>query len=165
MLKMRSPKHGLISRGNFGISCHSRRGCSGGHVDRKFLSADAMARFSFSRRASLGTSPVIFAFETKPLRVVCQDEARARAEFGADVAEALKHRLADLAAAPTGKDIIAGRPSTFGSAGECMRVDLGTAKKLVFAANNIKKPLDTNKRVDWSKVTRIKFLGIEDVNA
>ena len=107
---------------------------------------------------------MIFAFESKSLREVCEDESRARAGFDADVVEALKHRLADLLAATTGKDIIAGHPNAFGSDGECMSVDLGTARKLIFVANHVKKPLDATKRVDWSKVTRIKFLRIENAD-
>jgi hypothetical protein len=162
---MRAPKNGLISRSNLGARGRCPGRCSSGCVDHNFLDARTTARLSSSCRILCGNETVIFAFESKSLRDVCQDESRALAELDAEVAEALKHRLADLAAATTGKDIIAGRPSTFGLAGECMSVDLGTDRKLVFVANHVKKPLGANKRVDWSKVTRIKLLGIQNANA
>lgn len=161
---MCSPNHGSNNRINFGMRGRPRRGPSG-CVDHNFLDTSAAARFSHSCRVLSGNKTVIFAFESKSLRDVCEDESRARAWLEADVVEALKHRLADLLAATTGKDIIAGRPSTFGSEGECMSVDLGAARKLVFVANHVKKPLDASKRVDWSKVTRIKFLRIESADA
>jgi hypothetical protein len=165
MLNMRSPQDGSNNQTNFGMRGLARRGYSSGCVDRKLLGTGAAARFSHSRRVPSGNRTVIFAFESKSLREVCEDESRARGEYDADVVEALKHRLADLLATTTGKDIIAGHPTTFGSEGEYMSVDLGTARKLIFAANHVKKPLDASKRVDWSKVTRIKFLRIESADA
>jgi hypothetical protein len=61
------------------------------------------------------------AFESKALLTLCESESRACSELGADVAESLKHRLADLRAARTATDLLVGRPRTIaGNAGECM---------------------------------------------
>ena len=50
------------------------------------------------------------AFESRWLRTVCENEADADRELGLAVAETLRHRLADLLAATSIDDILAGKP-------------------------------------------------------
>ena len=102
------------------------------------------------------------AFESKVLRTICESESRASLELGAAVAESLKHRLADLRAARTAIDLLAGHPRTIGGReGECMVVDLRDDNRLVFAANHPTSPMTQANNLDWTKVTRIKILRIE----
>ena len=50
------------------------------------------------------------AFNTKSLRAICESEAKAKRELGPSVAGILKHRLADLQAAKSANDLVAGQP-------------------------------------------------------
>lgn len=48
------------------------------------------------------------AFESKRLRTICESEKQSRSAFGDEVAEILKHRLADFRAAGTVRDLVVG---------------------------------------------------------
>jgi plasmid maintenance system killer protein len=99
------------------------------------------------------------AFASKTLREVCEDEEQAERRFGKKVAESLKHRLADLEAAPTATDLIAGRPQLQNPTGN-YSVRLVNGFCLEFAANHVKNPRDKNNGVDWKKVSRIQIMRI-----
>ena len=102
------------------------------------------------------------AFETKPLRTICETEAQAKLELGNAVAEVLKHRLADLRAATAVSDLVAGKPRILdGSAGQLMVVDLYEGSRLVFKSNHIRRSSAGGGEVNWSRVTRIKILRID----
>jgi proteic killer suppression protein len=106
---------------------------------------------------------VQIAFQSKLLRAVCEDEAQARRDYDEAVVEALQHRLADLRAASSVRDIIAGRPRTIeGPEGQCMAVDLAGKWRLVFAANHVANPKTESNTCDWAKVTRVKIMRIEN---
>ena len=110
----------------------------------------------------LGHPPLELAFETKPLRSVCEIEAQAKLEFGSRVAEFLKHRLADMRAAASVTDLVVGKPRIVGgSGGQEMAVDLCDDFRLVFKSNHIRRPTIGVVEVDWSRVTRIKLLRID----
>ena len=100
------------------------------------------------------------AFDSKSLRTVCENETQAKLEFGPRIAEALKHRLADLRAATSPKDLLVGRPRE-GSDPNSMVVDLCDGYQLVFCANHSKSPVTDAGKLDWPKVSRVKILGIE----
>jgi len=105
------------------------------------------------------------AFETKSLRDICENEAQAKVKLGETVAETLKHRLADLQAATSVKDLVAGRPRTMsGSAEKTMLVDLRDGYNLVFTANHPNNPVKQDKTVDWERVSRVKIMSIERDN-
>jgi hypothetical protein len=57
------------------------------------------------------------AFDSKSLRTTCESERQAKLELGDVVAEVLKHRLADLLAAKSVKDLVAGQPRLLDGAG------------------------------------------------
>lgn len=104
------------------------------------------------------------AFESQALRSICEDEDRARQELDPSVAEMLKHRLADLRAAKTPKDLLVGHPR-LDESGNWMIVDLSGASRIVFKANHVKNPTGKNGELDWSRVNRIKILRIEGGHA
>jgi hypothetical protein len=98
------------------------------------------------------------AFETKSLRDICESEERATIELGEAVGEALRHRLADLVAATSTKDVLVGRPRRVD---DYMVIDLGTTQRLVFKANHVENPKTESNDIDWNRVSRIKLLRIE----
>lgn len=103
------------------------------------------------------------AFETKELRDICEHEARAKQELGKQVAEKLKHRLADMISARTVTDLVAGElHEVDGAHPRNMAVKISEGVRLVFSANHNEMPLSRPGAVDWSKVRRIKLVRIED---
>jgi plasmid maintenance system killer protein len=104
------------------------------------------------------------AFETKSIRSLCEKPKKAESKLGMKAANKLKRRLADLIAAPTASDIFAGRPTIQkGNPHERMSVQLGEGFSLVFVANHNQNPVKGG-AVDWSKVNRIRIVGIEAEN-
>jgi hypothetical protein len=105
------------------------------------------------------------AFDSRALRAICESDLQAKAELGANVAEILKHRLADLRAAAYVKDLVAGRPHIVdGSVGH-MVVELSNGYCLVFKSNHTSHPMTDADDIDWTRVTRIKILRIERQHA
>lgn len=106
------------------------------------------------------------AFDTQSLRTICESEPHAKRELGSHMAETLKHRLADLHAAPSPKDLVAGRPRELDGTGpqRAMAVDLRDGHRIVFCANHTKTPMTALGDPDWSRVSRVKILRIEKDN-
>ena len=75
----------------------------------------------------------------------------------------MKHRLADLYAAKSISDLIAGRPRLIegGQFDQFMVVDLSDEYQLIFCANHPNNPTFEYGKIDWSKVSRIKMMHIE----
>jgi hypothetical protein len=106
------------------------------------------------------------AFDSKALRAICENEINAKRDLGPEVAEILKHRLADMHAAPSPKDLVAGRPREQGSQrgqGQ-MVVDLCDGYRIVFCANHPKNPMTASSDLDWSRINRVKILRIDKEN-
>jgi proteic killer suppression protein len=102
------------------------------------------------------------AFESRRLRTICEMEAEAKSELGEAVAEVLKHRVADLRAATSVKELLAGQPRVLdGSEGKHMAVDLADDWRLVFTSNHINRPKDKADDINWACVTRIRLLRID----
>lgn len=102
------------------------------------------------------------AFESKSLRAICESEVEAKVKLGEAVATMLKHRIADLQAATSVKDLVAGRPHEVEeSEGTEMAVELGNGQRLVFTANHSKNPRTKDNGLDWRRITRIKIVRIE----
>ena len=82
-------------------------------------------------------------------------------EMGENIAEALKHRLADLRAATSIKDLIAGKPRTLGVGHlNCLVIDLCDGSRMVLKANHPENPLTDSGDLHWEKVSRIKVMYI-----
>lgn len=95
------------------------------------------------------------------LRETCENEDRAIYELDVHVAKNLKSRLADLRAATSVTELIAGQPREI--EGPChpnFEVDLGGNYLLVFCANHKNIPVLESSAVDWSQVRRVKILRI-----
>lgn len=100
------------------------------------------------------------AFEAKELRDICENEAEAKSRLGDSIAKTLKRRLADLDAATSPKDLLAGR-LRLGKDGKTMVIDLCEDHRIVFAANHPDDPATADGDLDWAKVRRIRILRIE----
>ncbi len=111
-----------------------------------------------------GSFPLELAFETKSLRTLCENADEAKAKYGETIATVLRHRLADLRAASIIKDLIVGQPRLLNGyvMNDHMVVDLLDEYQLVFCANHPNNPVILiTGHIDWSRVKRIKILGIE----
>jgi plasmid maintenance system killer protein len=105
------------------------------------------------------------AFDTKSLRQICENEDKAKEQLGTKVAGRLKRRLADLRAAASVVDLIAGRPHVLeGAHNRYFVVGLAGGYRMVFTANHARIPMLSSGVVDWAKVSRIKILRIESVH-
>lgn len=107
-----------------------------------------------------GGSRLELAFESKELRDMCESEAEAKRKLGETVAAMLRHRLADLDAATSPRDLLAGRPRS-SQDGQTMMIDLCEGHRIVFAANHLHNPTTSGGDLDWAKVRRIRILRIE----
>ena len=104
---------------------------------------------------------VEIAFDSIALRTICESEAHAKTTLGLRVAEVLKHRLADIRAATSIDDLIAGKPHLINEIDQHMAIDLSDGYRIVICANHLKNPIMKSGRLNWSKVSRVKILRIE----
>lgn len=108
--------------------------------------------------------PLEIAFAEKSDRQLCENEAIAVRKLGAKLADKLKRRVADLRAATGVKDIVAGKPQVLlGKHKHQIAVELCDGYCLVFCANHNMNPLLQSDEIDWSRVSRIKILRIENL--
>ena len=82
------------------------------------------------------------------------------AEMGRKLADLGEGRLADMDAATSPKDLLAGGPR-LGQDRQTMVVDLCQGYRIVFTANHSDNPTTTDGHLDWPKVRRIRILRIE----
>jgi hypothetical protein len=102
------------------------------------------------------------AFATKSIRLLCERQSRAERELGMKAAQGLRRRLADLVAANSFSDLVAGKPQPVeGDQHMRMAVNLGGGFRMIVTANHNVIPALKNGEVDWSKVRRIQILQIE----
>lgn len=102
------------------------------------------------------------AFDSKALRTVCESETVAKRKLGTKVAETLKHRLGDLRAATSINDVIVGQPRLLDAANEQMVLDLGEGYRMIFCPNHPKKPVSETGTLDWTKVSRVRILRVDN---
>lgn len=99
-----------------------------------------------------------FAFASKALRGICEDDSIARKKFGEEVSRILVKRLADLRAASSITGLPPGYPYTV--QGEEAVFELCQGYQLTIAANHPDNPVTDSGNVDWSRVHRIKVIEI-----
>jgi len=132
-------------------------------VRRERVDSRPSAPWSVTCRVRFGIFGALqLAFSTKVLRDLCECAAKAEAAFGTQVAATLRARLADLRAAETVVDVIAGKPADVPEEPGVMSLSLGGPIRLVFRSNHNRTP-EIAGRVDWSRVTRIQLLRIESI--
>lgn len=102
-------------------------------------------------------------FKDSKLQKLCEQQAVAQKKLGKKCARKLQSRLADLVAAGSVRELIAGRPHPLkGDRAGQFALDLEGGKRLVFEAANDPVPCRENGSVDWSKVTHVHIVFIGD---
>lgn len=103
------------------------------------------------------------AFAKKSLRDLCENKVKADCDLGMEMAEKLRRRLADFRAATCVTDLVAGQPRELkGGRRAEFTVELNRGSRVILCANHNTVPLFESGGVDWSKVTRVKILRIEN---
>lgn len=107
--------------------------------------------------------PLELAFRALWLRHVCEDFAKAEAQFGRRVAESLVRRLADLRAAPAVFDLPFEWEPTIQTNKPGFKVWIIDHSRMVWIVNHQQVPR-TESTIDWSRVRRIQLDSIKGVN-
>lgn len=107
-------------------------------------------------------------FRTSKLKKVCENKAYREREYGPLRAKLLGRRLDDLLAANCLADL-AMLPQTRchelkGDRYGQISVDLDHPYRLLFTIANDPNPQKPDGGLDWSKVTAIKIIGVEDTH-
>jgi|ERR1043166_1093568 proteic killer suppression protein len=109
--------------------------------------------------------PLQIAFSTRSVRELCESDSRAVTELGSRVARKLKGRLSDLRAATSIGDLVAPRIIEIGDPrSNQIGIDLCDGYRMLVCANHPSNPTGESGSVDWSKVSRIKIMEIENEN-
>lgn len=101
--------------------------------------------------------PMELAFATRALRELCQQEGAAIEEFGADAAAELMARIADLRAATSVADIVAGRPTMSNGKDPRFTILVLDSIEIVIRPNHTRKPAQEGSSVDWQHVRRLRI--------
>lgn len=102
---------------------------------------------------------MILSFDTPDLRSLCEDESLARGHFELG-AELILSGLADLVSAPSLGELPPGTADPLGEPAHHYRIEAGSYW-LIFCANHRDLPMDTDGRLELSKVTRVKVVEIK----
>lgn len=103
---------------------------------------------------------MVLAFETLPIRELCESDSVARAELGDERASRLQQRIADLMAAQSLSDLPVGGPDEAPQEAPWhMSLPLDDGHILV-APNHHEPPLTTTGELDLARVSRIRILEV-----
>ena len=93
---------------------------------------------------------------------MCEEPLLAEEAWGRVVAEQLQHRLADMMAARSPLDLVAGSPSLIGEGSEqYMSVSLADHHRLVIRPNPTNVPFDDKGDIVWLRVSRVRVERVE----
>jgi toxin HigB-1 len=102
-------------------------------------------------------------FSDRKLQKLCEQPAIAQKKLGASGARKLRSRLADLMAAETVQELVAGRPHPLkGDRAGQFAVDLDGGNRLVFESSNDPIPYKDDESIDWAKVSQVCIVFIGD---
>ena len=102
-------------------------------------------------------------FATSEIQALCEKKRLMTKTLGDACARKLRTRIADLAAAATVTDLVAGRPHPLkGNRLGQFAVDLHGGKRLVFEVTNDPVPQTQDGAVAWGQVTKVKIVFIGD---
>lgn len=100
------------------------------------------------------------AWDNEALRRVCEVKAEAEATLGVEVAAQLRARFADLRAAESPEDLVAGQPELIEQDPPTLKVQLGGGIDLVAVSNHRHHPKTGSGSTDWSRVRRFRVVSI-----
>lgn len=150
----------LVSRGD----CLTSSVVGDADAHHRFWERRATLHPAVQRRRSYDGGLLELAFSTKALRMLCESEAAATQKLGAERAESLKRRVADLRAAHHAGEVVAGRPRQAADSRDHLEIDISAGSSVVLSSNHATTPRLDSGGVDWSNVTRVKVLRIETDN-
>lgn len=101
--------------------------------------------------------------EGKANRDLCESATTADRKLGRKCAKSLRKRLADLAAARSVSELVAGHPHPLrGDRKGQFAINLEGGRRLVFRPTEEPPPLSADDAVDWSRVDNITIVFIGD---
>ncbi|WP_291002477.1 hypothetical protein [Hyphomicrobium sp.] len=104
------------------------------------------------------------SFATAALRSICEKRQKASAALGKVAAIELAARIADLVACETASELIDLFPEDIVALNPRERaIRLRAGLELRFCSGHVKTPT-SGAGTDWSRVTRIKIIGLETVD-
>lgn len=101
---------------------------------------------------------MIVAFETKRLRIVCEDTQQASAQYGNRVASQLRGRIADIRSAASVFDLPTGNPRIIA---DQFFIDLGGLATMHWVPNGTSAVPGEDGSIDWERVNRIRLISID----
>lgn len=99
------------------------------------------------------------------MRKLCESEDAANRQYGLEVARKLRARLADLLAAPNCDEIVTGNPLPTNGVSPKLAITLWKGYRMIFSVNHPQCPKRSNGNIDWSRVTRLRLVKIENPDA
>ena len=106
-------------------------------------------------------------FRDKRLQDACNESRRLNRRYGADMAKVIRRRRDDLRAARTLEDLrnLPGRCHELGGdrAGQ-LSIDLRGPYRLLFAPAHDPAPTKTDGGLDWTQVTAVEIIDVEDTH-
>jgi len=101
------------------------------------------------------------SFENKELRLICENEKKAKEALGDEIALKLKSRLADMRAVESVTDLLAGNPREIHYENNiAFKIDLSSQECMIFCSVHSKTPVLSTGKIDWHHVSRIKIISI-----
>lgn len=102
-------------------------------------------------------------FGDAKLQNLCEQYAIAQRKLGQACARKLQSRLADLNAASSVQELVAGRPHPLkGDRMGQFALDLDGGRRLVFKPVNDPIPQKNDESIDWARVTKVCIIFIGD---
>jgi hypothetical protein len=94
---------------------------------------------------------------------MCEDEQQAIETFGVEVAAALHARLADLRAAESVLDLVAGRSEVRDGVPPVLVLSLPNGGRMLCSTNQANLHRDAGGSIDWRRVRRLRVDSIDGV--
>ena len=104
------------------------------------------------------------AFGTRQLRAICEDQGVADSNLNLLVSEQLRGRLADLHAARSIQELVAGRPKVDPDDQRILILELAEGFVLRLQVNHSNPPRLGDGTIDWSRVRRLRVVSIGGEN-
>jgi hypothetical protein len=101
------------------------------------------------------------AFATKALRSICEQEDAAVSEFGDQVAVDLRARIADLRAADSVADIVAGHPRLMDDGDPRMIISIMDVVEMVIRPNHVQVGRGAGDDFDWQRIRRLRIDALD----
>lgn len=102
------------------------------------------------------------AFRTRKIRQICEEMRRADEALGAADADALRRQVADLLACGSIEDLqLLGPRLQVGEHTKCLYIDVSGTLRVRLGVNHMRPPMNEHGGIDWSRVTRVKIVELE----